>query len=157
MPNIIEGTLAAPAQRFAIVAAKFNREIVNKLVEGALAGFKQHGVKDEAIDLVRVPGTVEVPLVCQKLAASGKYAAVIALGAVIRGDTDHYEYVCQAATHGVLQAGLSTGIPMIFGILTCQTEELALARAGGAEGNKGFDAAVAALEMAYLLRKLPKS
>ena len=157
MPNIIEGTLAAPAQRFAIVAAKFNREIVDKLADGALAAFKQYGVKDDAIDLVRVPGSVEVPLVCQKLAASGKYAAVIALGAVIRGDTDHYEYVCQAATSGVLQAGLSSGVPVIFGILTCQTEELALARAGGAEGNKGFDAAVAAIEMADLLPKLPKS
>ena len=155
--NLIEGSLTAPPGRFAIVAAKFNREIVDKLVEGALAGLKQHGVKNDAIDLVRVPGSVELPLVCQKLAASGNYAAVIALGAVIRGDTDHYEYVCQAATHGVLQAGLSTGVPVIFGILTCQTEELALARAGGAEGNKGFDAAVAAIEMADLLPKLPKS
>ena len=152
--SVAEGSVQSGAVRFAIVAAKFNREIVDKLVDGALAGFKQHGVKDDAIDLVRVPGSVEVPLVCQKLAASGKYAAIIALGAVIRGDTDHYDYVCQAATTGVLQAGLTTGVPVIFGILTCQTEELALARAGGAEGNKGFDVAVVALEMADLLRKL---
>jgi 6,7-dimethyl-8-ribityllumazine synthase len=158
MPNLIEGSPGAPAasSRFAIVAAKFNREIVDKLVDGAIAGLKQHGVKDDAIDLVRVPGSFEIPLVCQKLAESGKYAAVIALGAVIRGDTDHYDYVCQAATDGVLQASLKTSVPVIFGILTCQTEELALARAGGSEGNKGFDAAVAALEMADLLRKIEK-
>jgi 6,7-dimethyl-8-ribityllumazine synthase len=152
--NLIEGSLTAPPARFAIVAAKFNREIVDKLVEGALAGLKQHGVKDDAIDLVRVPGSIEIPLLCQQLAETGNYTAIIALGAVIRGDTDHYDYVCQAATDGVLQAGLKTGVPVIFGVLTCQTEELALARAGGAQGNKGLDAAVAALEMADLLRRI---
>jgi 6,7-dimethyl-8-ribityllumazine synthase len=151
---VLEGTLDRMAGRFAIVAAKFNRDIVDRLVDGCLAGLREHGVPDEAIDLVRVPGSFELPLVCQHLAASGNYSAVIALGAVIRGDTDHYDYVCRAATDGVLQAGLTTGVPVIFGILTCQTEELALARAGGAEGNKGRDAALAAIEMADLFRRL---
>jgi len=150
------GSLEPADGRFAIVAAKFNSDIVDRLVAGALEGLRKHNVKDDAIDLVRVPGSVEVPLVCQQLAATGKYAAVIALGAVIRGDTDHYDYVCQMAADGVLQAGLATGVPVILGILTCQTEELALARAGGAEGNKGYDAALAAIEMADLMSLLNK-
>jgi len=143
-------------RRFAIVAAKFNQAIVDRLVEGCLAAFRDHGVKDEAIDLVRVPGSFELPLVCQRLAAGGAYSAVIALGAVIRGDTDHYDYICRAATDGLLQAGLTTGVPVIFGVLTCQTEQLALDRAGGKEGNKGNDAALAALEMANLFTRLAR-
>jgi 6,7-dimethyl-8-ribityllumazine synthase len=107
------------------------------------------------VDLVRVPGSFELPLVAQIAAASGKYVAVICLAAVIRGDTDHYDYVARAATDGITQAALTTGIPVIFGVLTCQTEELALDRAGGKEGNKGFDAALAAIEMVNLLQKLP--
>lgn len=149
-----EGDHSTSAGRFAIVAAKFNRDVVDRLVDGALEGFRKQGLEKAAIDLVRVPGAFELPLVCRKLAASGKYAAVVALGAVIRGDTDHYDYVCDAATQGVLNANLETGVPVIFGVLTCDTEEQALARAGGAEGNKGFDAALAALEMASLLKKL---
>jgi 6,7-dimethyl-8-ribityllumazine synthase len=150
----IEGDHARPAGKFAVVAAKFNRDVVDRLVEGAADGLRKHGLKDSAFDVVRVPGAFELPLVCRKLAASGKYAAVIALGAVIRGDTNHYDYVCEAATHGILNANLETGVPVIFGVLTCDTEEQALARAGGAEGNKGFDAALAAIEMANLLPKL---
>jgi 6,7-dimethyl-8-ribityllumazine synthase len=148
------GTLPEGSTQFAIVAANFNREIVDRLVDGAVLAFESHGIKDDAILVVRVPGSVEVPLICQKLAATGKYCAVIALGAVIRGETDHYEYVCQIAAHGVLQAGLTTGVPVIFGILTCQTEALALARAGGSEGNKGFDCAMAALEMVHVLKAI---
>jgi len=152
----IEGDFSAPSGRFAIVAARFNREIVDALVSGARAGLKQHDIGDNAIDLVHVPGSFELPLVAQKLAASGRYAAIICLGAVIRGETDHYDYVASGAANGIMQASLTTGVPVIFGVLTCQTEELALARAGGKEGNKGFDAALAAIEMVNLLRKLEK-
>jgi 6,7-dimethyl-8-ribityllumazine synthase len=149
-----EGDHTPVAGRFAIVAAKFSRDVVDRLVEGTLDGFRQHGIEKAAVDLVRVPGAFELPLVCRKLAASGKYQAVVALGAVIRGDTDHYDYVCDAATRGILNANLETGVPVIFGVLTCDTEEQARARAGGAEGNKGLDAAIAALEMASLLKNL---
>jgi 6,7-dimethyl-8-ribityllumazine synthase len=149
-----EGELSSPAVRFAIVAAKFNAEIVDALLAGTLEGFKKHGVSAELIDIVRVPGAFELPLVAQRLGKSGKYAAVVCLGAVIKGDTDHYEYVCRAATDGITQAALSCDVPLIFGVLTCTTEEQALARAGGKEGNKGVDAAVAAIEMASLMKKL---
>ncbi len=153
MPTF-EGDLSKPAGRFAIVAAKFNHDIVDRLVAGALDGFRKHGVGEESVDLVRVPGSLEVPLVCQQLADTGSYAAIVALGAVIQGGTDHYTYVCQEAAAGVMRAALDTSVPIIFGILTCQTEELALARAGGPEGNKGYDAALAAIEMVNLLKKL---
>jgi len=150
----LEGDLSKPAGRFAVVAAKFNRDVVDRLVEGALQGFRKHGVADDSVDLVRVPGSLEVPLACKQLAGSGHYAAIVALGAVIQGETDHYTYVCQEAAAGVMRATLATGVPIIFGILTCQSEELALARAGGAEGNKGYDAALAAIEMANLGKKI---
>ena len=153
MPTL-EGDLSKPAGRFAVVAAKFNRDVVDRLVEGALQGFRKHGVADDSVDLVRVPGSLEVPLACKQLAGSGHYAAIVALGAVIQGETDHYTYVCQEAAAGVMRATLATGVPIIFGILTCQSEELALARAGGAEGNKGYDAALAAIEMANLGKKI---
>jgi 6,7-dimethyl-8-ribityllumazine synthase len=155
MPNFV-GSLTPPPGRFALVAARFNQEVVDRLVEGAREGLKKHGVADDAVDLVRVPGSFEIPMVAKRLAQSGQYAAVICLGAVIKGETDHYEYVAGNAARGVLQAGLETGVPVIFGILTCQTEEQALDRAGGKEGNKGFDAALAAVEMVNLLRQLPE-
>jgi 6,7-dimethyl-8-ribityllumazine synthase len=154
MPTF-EGNLNTPPGRFAVVAARFNRDIVDQLVTGARGALKERGVAEEALDLVWVPGSFEIPLVAQRLAASRKYVAVICLGAVIKGDTDHYEYVCRGATDGVLQAGLTTGIPVLFGVLTCQTEEQALDRAGGKEGNKGADVALAAIEMVNLLRQLP--
>src|SRR5262245_22974661 len=153
---IFEGTHSPPPGRFVLVAARFNKDIVDKLVAGAREGFQRHGVADEAVDLVWVPGSFEIPLVAQRLAGSGKYVAVVGLGAVIKGETDHYEYVCENAARGVLDAGLATGVPVLFGILTCQTEELALARAGGKDGNKGLDAALAAIEMVNLLKKLPE-
>jgi 6,7-dimethyl-8-ribityllumazine synthase len=156
MPITFQGTFAAPVGRFAVIAARFNHAVVEKLVAGVLEGFKQHGIADEAIDLAWVPGSFEIPLVAQRLAASGKYVAVICLGAVIRGETDHYEYIAGAAANGVAQAGLSTGVPVIFGVLTCATEEQALERAGGKEGNKGFDAALTAIEMVNLLKQLPE-
>src|SRR5689334_9317984 len=118
---VYEGSLAAPQGRFAIVASRFNQEVVERLVAGAQDALRKHGIGD--FDLAWVPGAFELPLVAQRLAASKKYAAVICLGAVIRGDTDHYDYVCQAATDGVLHAGLSTGIPVLFGVLTCDTDE----------------------------------
>jgi 6,7-dimethyl-8-ribityllumazine synthase len=155
MPTVYEGTLATPPGRFAIVAARFNQYIVDQLVAGALDGLKRHGVADDAIDIVRVPGSLEIPPVAQRLAASKKYAAVITLGAVIRGETDHYDHVAGGAATGVAQAAMSTGIPVIFGVLTCDTLEQAINRAGGKSGNKGFDAALAALEMVNLLRALP--
>src|SRR5262245_7218592 len=115
MATTYEGTLSPPPGRFALVAARFNQEVVDKLVAGAIEGLKKHGISDDAVDLVRVPGSFEIPLVAQRLAASGKYAAVLALGAVIKGDTDHYEYVCDNAARGVAQAALATGVPVIFG------------------------------------------
>src|ERR1043165_162622 len=153
MPTL-EGTHKAPAGRFAIVASRFNRELVDRLVDGARRALRDHGVADSAVDLAWVPGAFELPLTAQRLAMSQNYAAIICLGAVIRGDTDHYDYVCTAATHGILQASLNTGIPVMFGVLTCDTEEQALDRAGGKAGNKGEDVALAAIEMANLLRSL---
>ncbi|MSU78635.1 MAG: 6,7-dimethyl-8-ribityllumazine synthase [Gemmataceae bacterium] len=150
-----EGSLTAPQGRFAIVAGRFNRFVVESLVTGAMDGLGRHGVATDAIDLVWVPGSFEIPLVAQRLAGSEKYAAVLCLGAVIRGDTTHYDHVCAAATSGIAQAGLSTGVPVIFGILTCDTVEQALNRAGVKGGNKGFDAALAAIEMTNLLKQLP--
>jgi 6,7-dimethyl-8-ribityllumazine synthase len=156
MPTVYEGTFATPAGRFALIAARFNHFIVEQLVNGALDGLKRHGVADESVDLVWVPGSFETPLIAERLAASGKYAAVICLGAIIRGDTDHYDYVAGEAAKGVAHAAQSTGIPVIFGILTCDTLEQAINRAGAKAGNKGFDAAMTAIEMVNLLQKLPK-
>jgi 6,7-dimethyl-8-ribityllumazine synthase len=150
-----EGTLAPPPGRFALVAARFNQFIVQQLVNGAREGLTSHGVAEDVIDLVWVPGSFEVPPVARRLAESKKYAAVICLGAVIKGDTDHYEYVAGNAASGIAQAGLSTGVPVIFGILTCTTVDQAMDRAGGKAGNKGYEAAVAALEMANLYSQLP--
>jgi 6,7-dimethyl-8-ribityllumazine synthase len=155
MPTVYEGTFATPPGRFAIVAARFNQYIVDQLVAGALDGLKRHGVADDAIDIVWVPGSFEIPPVAQRLAASKKYAAVITLGAVIRGETDHYDHVAGGAASGVAQAAMATGVPVIFGILTCDTLEQAVNRAGGKSGNKGFEAALAAIEMVNLLRALP--
>jgi 6,7-dimethyl-8-ribityllumazine synthase len=128
--------------------------VVDRLLAGAQAALRRHGVAADAVHVVRVPGSFELPLTAQALASSGRYAAVICLGAVIQGDTDHYDYVCSAATSGISQAALKTGVPIIFGVLTCNTMEQALDRAGGKAGNKGAEAAVAALEMASLLGKI---
>jgi 6,7-dimethyl-8-ribityllumazine synthase len=151
-----EGSVSLPQGRIAVVAARFNVEVVERLVRGALEGLRGHGVVEDAIDLVWVPGAFEIPVVARRLAGSPGYAAVICLGAVIRGETDHYDYIAAEATRGVGQAALETGTPVIFGILTCHTEEQALDRAGGKEGNKGYDAAVTAIRMANLLKQLPR-
>lgn len=155
MPTVYEGNFAPPPGRFALVAARFNALVVEPLVAGALDALRRHGVADDAIDLVRVPGSFEVPFLAQRLAASQRYAAVICLGAVIKGDTDHYDLVAGETAGGVARAALATGVPVIFGVLTCDTLEQALNRAGGKAGNKGCDAAVAAVEMVNLLRQLP--
>jgi 6,7-dimethyl-8-ribityllumazine synthase len=154
MPTF-EGDLQTPPGRFAVVAARFNKFVVDSLVAGALDVFKRHGVAEDAVDLVWVPGSFEIPLVAQRLAASKQYAALICLGAIIRGDTDHYDHVAAGATSGIAQAALATGVPVIFGILTCETLDQAINRAGGKSGNKGADAALAAIEMVNLLRRLP--
>jgi 6,7-dimethyl-8-ribityllumazine synthase len=156
MPTIYEGTFTSPPGRFALVAARFNHFVVEHLVNGALDGLKRHGVADKAIDVVWVPGSFEIPLLAQRLAASAKYAAVICLGAIIRGETDHYDHVAGEAAKGVAQAALATGVPVIFGILTCDTLEQAINRAGAKGGNKGFDAALAAIEIVNLLKQLPE-
>lgn len=151
---LYEGDFHTPAGRFAIVAARFNAFIVDPLLAGAQDAFARHGVTVERVDVIRVPGSFEVPLIAQKLAESQKYAAVICLGCIIRGETDHYDHVAGAATNGVLNAGLKTGIPVIYGVLTCETLEQAIHRAGAKAGNKGYEAAVTAIEMVNLLTKL---
>lgn len=151
-----EGTFAPPPGRFALVAARFNHFVVEHLVGGARDGLLRHGVSDNAIDLVWVPGSYEIPLVARRLAGSRKYAAVICLGAVIRGDTSHYDHVAGEAARGVAQAALATGVPVIFGVLTCDTLEQAINRAGAKSGNKGFEAALTAIEMVNLLKELPE-
>jgi 6,7-dimethyl-8-ribityllumazine synthase len=156
MPTIYEGSFSQPQGRFALVAARFNHFIVEHLIGGALDGLKRHGIVDETVDLIRVPGSFEIPMVAQRLAASGKYVAVICLGAIIRGETDHYDYVAGEAAKGVAQAALSTGVPVVFGILTCDTLEQAINRAGAKGGNKGFEAALTAIEMVNLLGQLPQ-
>jgi 6,7-dimethyl-8-ribityllumazine synthase len=153
---LYEGTFAPPSGRFALVAARFNQFIVERLVEGARDALCRHGVADDAVDLAWVPGSFEIPLVARRLAGSGRYAAVICLGAVIRGDTDHYDYVAGGAATGIAQAALATGVPVIFGLLTCDTLEQAINRAGAKAGNKGFEAALAAIEMVNLLKQLPE-
>src|SRR5579859_3861999 len=154
---LYEGDFSPPAGRFVLVAARFNGFIVDQLVAGATDALKRHGVGDDRIDLVKVPGSFEIPPVAQRLGKSGKYAAVICLGCVIRGDTDHYDHVAGAATSGIATAAMNCGVPVIFGVLTCDTLEQAVNRAGAKAGNKGFDAALAAIEMVNLLRELPAS
>jgi 6,7-dimethyl-8-ribityllumazine synthase len=155
MPTVIEGNFSPPAGRFAIVAARFNGFIVDRLVDGAVDALRRHGVADDAIDIVRVPGSFEIPPVAHRLATSRKYAALICLGAVIRGDTDHYDYVAGEAAKGIAQVAFASGAPVIFGVLTCDTLEQAINRAGAKSGNKGFEAALAAIEMVNLLGRLP--
>jgi 6,7-dimethyl-8-ribityllumazine synthase len=151
---LYEGDFSTPAGRFAIVAARFNEYIVNQLVAGATDALQRHGVAEDRIDLVRVPGSFEIPVVAQKLGNSGKYNAVICLGCVIRGETSHYDHVAGAAASGIATAGLNSGVPVIFGVLTCETLEQAINRAGGKAGNKGAEAALTAIEMVNLLKKL---
>jgi 6,7-dimethyl-8-ribityllumazine synthase len=148
------GDYTPPAGRFAIVAARFNAMVTEALLAGCRDAMTRHGVTEDRVDVAWVPGSFEIPIVARKLAETGRYAAVICLGCVIRGETTHYDHVAGQAAAGVMQAGLSTGVPVIFGILTTETVEQALNRAGLKSGNKGADAAMAAIEMVNLLARI---
>jgi 6,7-dimethyl-8-ribityllumazine synthase len=152
----IRGDLHARGRRFAIAAARFNELVTRKLLEGSLAALGAHGVAVEDVDVVWVPGAFELPLVARRLAGSRTYDAVICLGCVIRGETAHFEHVGGQAAAGIRAAGESTGVPVTFGVLTTETLDQALDRAGGKHGNRGWDAATAAIEMSSLLEQLPK-
>lgn len=150
----IEAHLDAKGSRFALIVSRFNSFITEPLMHGALDALRRHGADEEAITVVRVPGSYEVPLIAQQLARSGNYEAVIALSAIIRGDTPHFDYVAAEASKGVAQASLDTAVPIAFGILTTNTIEQAVERAGTKAGNKGFDAAMTAIEMANLMKQI---
>jgi len=154
MPKIIEGKLVSSKKKYGIVVSRFNEFITTKLLEGALDALSRHGVKDDEITVVWTPGAFEIPLVAKKMAASGKHDAVIALGAVIRGGTPHFDYVANEVSKGVAHVALESGVPVLFGVLTTDSIEQAIERAGTKAGNKGFDAALAAVEMANLMEQL---
>jgi 6,7-dimethyl-8-ribityllumazine synthase len=151
MPNIIEANLTAQGKKFAIITSRFNDFITDKLTSGAVDALVRSGAEDGGIDIIKVPGAFEIPMVATKAAGTGKYNAVICLGAVIRGSTPHFDYVSAEVSKGVAQAGLSTGVPVIFGVLTTDTIEQAIERAGTKAGNKGWSAAISAIEMANLM------
>ena len=150
----LEGKMLGEGLKMAVVAARFNEFIVSKLVGGAEDALVRHGVKEEDIDVAWVPGAFEIPLVAKKLAESKKYDAVICLGAVIKGATTHYDYVCAEVSKGVASVGLETGVPTIFGVVTTDNIEQAIERAGTKAGNKGYDAACTAIEMSNLLKNI---
>lgn len=152
--TVIEGTFESNSARIAIVAARWNGFIVNNLVQGAFDALKRHGIQEESITLTYCPGCYEIPLITQTMAKSQKYDAIITLGAVIRGATPHFDYVASEVSKGVAQVGLDTGIPCIFGVLTTDTIEQAIERAGTKAGNKGAEAGMAAIEMISLMKKL---
>ena len=147
-----EGQLVAGNEKFCIILSRFNDFIGSKLLSGALDELKRHGVSDDNIDIVKVPGAFEIPITAQKFAQSGKYNAIITLGAVIRGATAHFDYVSSEVSKGIAQVSLQTGVPVIFGVLTTDNIEQAIERAGTKAGNKGSDAAKSAIEMANLLK-----
>jgi 6,7-dimethyl-8-ribityllumazine synthase len=150
------GETRAQGRRIAVVVARFNVIVTRRLLDGAIEGLRAHGVADADVDVAWVPGAFELPVVARRLAASGTYDSVICLGAVIRGETSHFDHVAGQAATGIREAAVATGVPVVFGVLTTETLEQAMARAGGDHGNKGWDAAAAALEMASLLEQLPK-
>ena len=152
--NVLEGNVVAGKVKIGVGAARFNEVIVSKLVGGAEDALLRHGVLTDDIDLAWVPGAFEIPLIAKKMAESGKYDAVICLGAVIRGATGHYEYVCAEVSKGIATVGLETGVPVLFGVLTTDNLEQAIERAGTKSGNKGYDAACSAIEMVNLLRNI---
>lgn len=152
--RIFEGNFMAQGIKVGIVAARFNEFITSKLLSGALDGLKRHEVAEGDIDIAWVPGAFEIPLAASKMAGSGRYDAVICLGAVIRGSTTHYDYVCSEVSKGIAQVSLSSGIPVMFGVLTTESIEQAIERAGTKAGNKGFDCAVSAIEMVNLFQEM---
>ena len=149
-----EGKLVSKDIRIGIVAARFNEFITSRLLSGALDGLRRHEVGDEDIDIAWVPGAFEIPLAASKMASSSRYDAVICLGAVIRGSTSHYDYVCSEVSKGIAHVSLTSGIPVMFGVLTTETIEQAIERAGSKAGNKGYECAVGAIEMADLMRRM---
>ncbi|VAX30229.1 6,7-dimethyl-8-ribityllumazine synthase [hydrothermal vent metagenome] len=152
--NIYEGELSGKGLKFCIITSRFNDFITGKLTEGAIDALKRHGTSEKDIDLVRVPGAFELPIIVKKLAQKGTYNAIIALGAIIRGSTPHFDYVAAEASKGIAVAGMETGVPVSFGVITSDTIEQAIERAGSKAGNKGWDAAMTALEMADLMKKI---
>ncbi|MCI9620874.1 MAG: 6,7-dimethyl-8-ribityllumazine synthase [Dorea sp.] len=153
--QVLEGKVVAPeGLKVGIIASRFNEIIVNKLLGGAVDGLVRHGVEEENITAAWVPGAFEIPVAASKMAKSGKYDAVICVGAVIRGDTSHYDYVCNEVSKGIAQVGLASGIPVLFGVVTTENIEQAIARAGSKAGNKGYDCALSAIEMVNLMRQM---
>ena len=153
-----QGKLVAPAKaKFAIIVSRFNEFVTSKLLGGALDGLQRHGVAEASIDVVWAPGSFEMPVIALKLAETKRYAAVLCVGAIIRGGTDHYQYVASEAAKGVAAASMKTGVPCIFGILTCDSIEQAIERSGAKAGNKGADAAASAIEMVNLFAALPEA
>ena len=152
--SVIEGLLTVKDEKFCIIVSRFNEFICSKLLSGALDELKRHGVNEQNIDVVWCPGAFEIPLVAKKCAKTGKYSAIITLGAVIKGSTSHYDYVCAEVSKGVASVGLETETPVIFGVLTTDNIEQAIERAGTKAGNKGSDAAKSAIEMANLINKI---
>lgn len=156
MMRTLEGKLVAEDMKVGIVAARFNEFITNKLLGGALDGLTRHDVREEDIEVAWVPGAFEIPLIAARMAKSGKYDAVICLGAVIRGSTSHYDYVCSEVSKGIASVSLETGVPVLFGVLTTENIEQAIERAGTKAGNKGYDCALSAVEMVNLIREMEK-
>ena len=156
MARILEGELTAKNRRFAIIVSRFNELIGRKLLEGALDCLNRHEAAENNIDIIWVPGAFEIPLAAKKAAESGSYDSVICLGAVIRGETPHFDFVAAETSKGIAQAGMQTGVPVIFGVITTDTVEQAVNRAGTTAGNRGFDAAMAAIEMSNLIGKIGK-
>ncbi|WP_152394006.1 6,7-dimethyl-8-ribityllumazine synthase [Paenibacillus guangzhouensis] len=154
MANIFEGHLVSTGLKYGVVVGRFNEFITTKLLSGALDALKRHGAQDQEVDVAWVPGAFELPLIAQKMAESGKYDAVITLGTVIRGSTPHFDFVCSEVAKGVSAINLKTGIPTIFGVITTDSIEQAIERAGTKAGNKGWEAAVTAIEMANLTKQL---
>ena len=152
--NILEGKLVAERLKIGIVVGRFNEFIGSKLLSGCVDGLVRHGVNDSDIDVAWVPGAFEIPVIAKKMAQSGKYNAIICLGAVIKGATSHYDYVCAEVSKGIAQVSLESGLPVMFGVVTTDTIQQAIERAGTKAGNKGYDCAVSAIEMANLMKKL---
>lgn len=153
MSNIIEGMLTVTEEKFCIIVARFNEFIGSRLLSGAIDELKRHGADEKNIDIIWVPGAFEIPLIAKKAAETKKYNAIIALGAVIKGSTSHYDYVCAEVSKGIASVSLTTEVPVIFGVLTCEDIEQAIERAGTKAGNKGSDAAKSAIEMANIIKK----
>ena len=152
--HVLEGKVIGQGLKIGIVAARFNEFIVSKLLSGAVDGLVRHGVEEDDITAAWVPGAFEIPLMAEKMAQSGKYDAIICVGAVIRGSTSHYDYVCNEVSKGIAQVGLKSGIPVLFGVVTTENIEQAIERAGTKAGNKGYDCALSAIEMVNLMRQM---